>query len=183
MEESRHSCKCTLANTDSTVQGRRLDNPEHSLMQISHDMDMDLLELWKRVICSRVAVVEDRSKLSAGLLFLPRSCLGTVASKRFPTDPHLIVLRAAQRKGASGDRGQESWRTRHIDGKSPKVLESKAHDMRSWTCRPRNWGLCLFLASVLRQFRFLFFFLARLAKYRAAASFNFLVARNISVET
>ena len=45
VEEGRHSCKCTNDNTDSIVQGRRLDKPEQSLMQISHDPETAPLEL------------------------------------------------------------------------------------------------------------------------------------------
>ena len=107
MEEGRHSCKCTNDNTDSIVQARRLDKPEKSLMQVSHVPKLHLSSCTQKVICSRVAVAEDKSKLGAELSVVSLYHRGVAweqfTPKRFPNDSHLFA--SAQRRGTSGDRG------------------------------------------------------------------------------
>ena len=108
VEEGRRSCKCTNGNTDSIVQGRRLDKIEQRLMRNLTSQNCTFSS-WLGVICSRVALAEDRSWLSAELpvvsLYLRGVAWRQFIPKRFPTNLHLIVLREAQRKGTSGDRG------------------------------------------------------------------------------
>ena len=59
----------------------------------------------------------------------------TSVSKEVPTDLHLLVFRAARRKGTSGDRGFFKERTH--GGLAPSMVNDS-----SWTCRSRNWGPC-----------------------------------------
>ena len=105
--------------------------------------------------------LEARSAVSCWRSQSLRSCLGTVHSKEIPTGLYLIVLRLAQRKCRSGDRG---FQVRTYGG-----LATSTANLRRCQCQRhtiRVPGRVVHAIGVL-----------------AAASFNSLVARNISAAT
>ena len=100
---------------------------EQSLMQISHALKVDFLELWQGVICCRFGVAQGGSPHSIELLValsIPAELLGNSSLQR---DSHWSLPYRPQ-SNAEGRRELRSrlssldlWRTRHINGRFPKV--------------------------------------------------------------